>query len=150
METRHCYLLEKDGEIKAFGVLWNQKHYKQYIAVQNSGYMKRLSYFPAFASWGGYAPIPRLYTPLNFPILSLFYAKENDTTDDQLFLSSIAGEIKKNYSIFVTGIAVGHPNHRVYQKIKSFSVQSVVYYVKYNKEIIVDQHRPVHLECGLL
>lgn len=150
LQKGDCYLLEKDGELKAFGALWNQSSYKQYIAIRYSGYMKVLSCFPQASALLGYVPIPPLGMPLNFPMLSLFYAKKNNPIYYRIFLSLIAGEIKKKYTMFLIGMTAEHPNKHIYQRIKSFHLQSAVYYVNYEQNIVFDKGRPIHLECGLL
>lgn len=145
-----CYILEDKGVILAFGALWNQKDYKQYIVTRYSGYMKFFKSFSKITEIMGYIPIPKENEILNFPTLTMFYSKDNDSDYYNLFLYEIAKEIKINYKMFIIGMSKGHPNDAIYKKVRCIKFKSNIYYANNNKDIIIDHNKPVHIECGLL
>lgn len=145
-----CYILEDKGVILAFGALWNQKDYKQYIVTRYSGYMKFFKSFSKITEIMGYIPIPKENEILNFPTLTMFYSKNNDSDYYNLFLYEIAKEIKKNYKMFIIGMSKSHPNDWIYKKIRCIKFKSSIYYANNNKDIIIDHNKFVHIECGLL
>lgn len=150
LSIQDCFILEDKGEIVAFGALWNQKDYKQYIVTRYSGYMKLFRKFSKITEIMGYIPIPRENEILDFPTLTMFYSKDNNCDLYNLFLYKIAGKIKENYSMFVIGMASNHPNNEIYKKIRCIKFNSHIYYANNEKNIVLDKNLPVHIECGLL
>lgn len=138
------------GVILAFGALWNQKDYKQYIVTRYSGYMKFFKSFSKITEIMGYIPIPKENEILNFPTLTMFFSKNNDTDYYNLFLYEIVKEIKVNYKMFIIGMSNSHPNDWIYKKVRCIKFKSNIYYANNNKDIILDYNKPVHIECGLL
>lgn len=145
-----CYILEDQGRILAFGALWDQSDYKQYIVTRYTGYMKFFKRFSKFTEIMGYIPIPKENEILNFPTLTMFYSKDNKSHYYNLFLYEIAKEIKKKYKMFIIGMTATHPNDSIYKKIRCIKFKSCIYYANNGMDIILDHNKPVHIECGLL
>jgi len=61
---------------------------------------------------------------LNFPTLTLFYAKDNSSEYYNIFLKEIAKVIKTNYDMFVIGMC--------------------------SNDMSLDETKRSHIECGLL
>lgn len=150
LSIRDCYILEDKSRILAFGALWDQRDYKQYIVTRYTGYMKFFKKFSKFTEIMGYIPIPKENEILNFPTLTMFYSKDNNSHYYNLFLYEIAKEIRKNYKMFIIGMTASHPNDCIYKKIRSIKFKSSIYYANNDMEIILDHNKPVHIECGLL
>lgn len=145
-----CYLLEQEGTIKAFGALWNQSHYKQYIVTGYQSYMKWMERFSRLPQRLGYIPIPKINTVLDFPTLSFCYAEEGNRAWYELFLTQISREIAKSYPMFLIGMAHNHPHRTSIQSLRSIHFDSHLYYVRYDNDLVPDSDRPIHYECGLL
>lgn len=145
-----CYILENGGSILAFGALWNQTNFKQYVVAKYSDSMKLMCKFSKIAELLGYIQMPKENEILNFPVLSLFYAKNNNQQYYKCFLNEIAVEIKKHYKMFVVGMNTGHPNNEVYKQLKTVNFNSKIYFTKFDNEFMLDENKPFHIECGLL
>lgn len=150
LKEKDCYLMEHKGELVAFGALWNQSAYKQCIVKKYEGYMKWLEKLSGISEFFGYIPIPSKNIPLNFPILSFFYAKNGCKKYYEEFLARISSEIRKEYAIFVIGMTESHPNRDSIQKIRNLHFDSSLYYVTYGSDIKRYTNLPMHFECGLL
>jgi hypothetical protein len=147
---KDCYILEDNGVILAFGALWNQTKYKQYIVTKYAGYMSILSKLSKVTEKFGFIPIPIKNEILDFPTLTLFMSKENNQEYYKCFLNEISRVIKEKYNMFVIGINSNHPNNEVYRKIRSLKFKSNIYFVRYDNEITLDNNKYIHMECGLL
>lgn len=145
-----CYLMERDGEIIAFGALWNQSSYKQYIVTEYQGYMKWMERLSGLFEKLGYIPMPEKNKALDFPSLSFFYAKEGNKDFYEAFLAHICRVIRKDYKMFLIGMAHSHPNRSTIHKLKSIHFDSHLYYVRYDHDLVPDEGIPVHYECALL
>jgi len=150
LKESDCYLMEKDGEIKAFGALWNQSSYKQYIVTEYKSYMKWMEKLSWLFQMLGYIPMPKKNTVLDFPSLSFFYAEAGDKDLYENFLARIGEEVVKQYPMFLIGMAHKHPNRPSIQKMKSIHFDSMLYYVRYDNDLVPEEERPVHCECALL
>lgn len=146
----NCYLTERNGEILAFGALWNQTSYKQYIVKKYNGYMKYLKALSKLSELLGYIQVPKENETLKFPTLSLFYAKNNNRDYYKSFLYNISREVMKEYKFFVIGISGNNPNIDIFKRYKSLNFQSEIYFVKYENHIDIDDNGSVSLECGFL
>jgi hypothetical protein len=147
---KDCYMLEKNGEILAFGALWNQSSYKQYIVEKYNGYMKILKYFSPIAEKFGYIKMPKEKEILDFPTLTLFYSKENNREYYLSFLNNIACEIGEKYGMFIYGISSGHPNNEIFTRLRTINFKSMIFCTAFEKGKRLDMDNHVHLECGLL
>ena len=145
-----CYVLEKDGEFAAFGALWDQTAYRQYIVTRYQGQMTFFKKFSRITEKLGYIPIPKENVPLVFPTLTLFYAKDNQRAYYDYFLYRVAMAVRARYSMFVVGMCSGDPNREVFEALKSIRIRSELYYVYHDEEILLSPEMPVRLECGLL
>ncbi|MBC8060255.1 MAG: hypothetical protein H7Y18_06275 [Clostridiaceae bacterium] len=147
---KDCFILEDEGEILAFGALWNQTGYKQYIVTKYTGFLKILSKFSRITEKLGYIAIPKENEIMDFPILSLFFSKDHNPDYYNCFLSKISEVIKENYKMFVIGINNKDPNNQVYKKLRSIKFKSNIYFVRYDKDITLDEGKNIHIECGFL
>lgn len=150
LKESDCYVMEQGGVIKAFGALWNQSGYKQYIVTEYKGWMAWMEKLSGLFERAGYIPMPKKNEPLVYPALSFFYAQEGDKDLYENFLARICREIQKDYRMFLIGMAHNHPNRPSIQKIRSIHFDSRLYYVRFDSELIPDENIPVHYECALL
>lgn len=145
-----CYVLEKRGEILAFGALWNQKGFKQYIVEGYSKTLKTIQKFSFVSKFFGYIEIPEEGKELDFPMLSFFYSKDGNMEYYSCFLNQIARIIKKSYKMFVIGISSDDPADLLYKKIRSINFKSKIYCADFKDELNFDPATPRRIECGLL
>ncbi|MEL7607010.1 MAG: hypothetical protein AAGU39_13275 [Sedimentibacter saalensis] len=145
-----CYVLEKRGEILAFGALWNQKGFKQYIVKGYSKTLKTIQKFSFATNLLGYIDIPEEGKELDFPMLSFFYSKEGNMEYYNLFINQIAQSMRKKYKMFVIGICDDDPADKLYKKIRTINFKSKIYCADFKDEFIFDPARPRRIECGLL
>lgn len=80
----------------------------------------------------------------------MFFAKDNNRDYYNCFLSQISNIIKETYKIFVIGININHPNNEVYKKLRSLKFKSNIYFIRYDKDITLDESKHIHIACGLL
>ncbi len=145
-----CYILEKRGEILAFGALWNQKGFKQYIVKGYSRTIKMIQKFSFVSGILGYIEIPEEGKELDFPMLSFFYSLEGNMEYYSCFLNQIAQIIKKNYKMFVIGISSDDPADNLYKKIRTINFKSKIYCADFTEEFYFELTKSKHIECGLL
>jgi len=150
LSLKDCYILEHEDDILAFGALWNQTNFKQYVVTKYSYSMKLMCKFSKIAEMLGYIQMPKENEILNFPVLSLFYAKDNNRQYYECFLNDIVDEIKNKYKMFVIGISSSHPNNEVYSRLKNINFKSKIYFTQFDNELRLDEIRQIHFECGLL
>lgn len=150
LSLNDCYILENEDNILAFGALWNQTNFRQYVVTKYSDSMKLMCKFSKIAELLGYIQMPKENEILNFPVLSLFYAKNNNQQYYKCFLNKIAAEIKKHYKMFVIGMSTVHPNNEVYRQLKTVNFNSKIYYTQFDNEFMLDENKLFHIECGLL
>lgn len=112
LARQDCYWLEKDGTCLAFCALWYQSAYKQYVAVRYGGLLKPLSLLPALL---GYPPLPRLRVPLDFPVLSFFYAAGNELLRYRGVLAQVAAKLRARCEMFASGLADGDPREALFR-----------------------------------
>jgi hypothetical protein len=145
-----CYVLEKRGEILAFGALWNQRGFKQYIVEGYSKTLKMIQKFSFISCILGYIEMPEEGKELDFPILSFFYSKDGNMEYYNLFLNQIAQAVRKKYKMFVIGICDDDPADSIYKKIRTINFKSKIYCADFTREFIFDKKRPKRIECGML
>lgn len=145
-----CYVLERRGEILAFGALWNQKDFKQYIVKGYSRTLKIIQKLSFVSRILGYIEIPEEGQELDFPMLSFFYSIDGNMEYYSCFLNQIAQIIKENYKMFVIGISADDPADLLYKKIRTINFKSKIYCADFKDEFYFDLTRPKRIECGLL
>lgn len=151
LNLEDCYVLEKkEGEILAFGVLWNQKGFKQYIVKGYSKTLKMIQKFSFISEILGYIEMPEEGKELDFPILSFFYSKDSNMEIYSLFLNQIAKVIRKKYKLFVIGICDDDPVDRLYKKIRTINFKSKIYCADFSREFNFDKTKSKRIECGML
>lgn len=150
LNMEDCYILETRGEILAFGALWNQKGFKQYIVEGYSKTLKMIRKFSFISGILGYIEIPEEGKELDFPILSFFYSKDGDMEYYNCFLNQIAQAMRKKYKMFVIGVCDDEPSERLYKEIRSINFKSKIYCADFSREFNFDRNRPKRIECGML
>lgn len=145
-----CYLLEDQGEILAFGALWDQRAYKQYIVTRYRRLMQLFRTLAPLFELLGYIAMPRAGKPLAFPTLTLFFARDQDPDLYQQFLHQIAQVIRRRYKMFVIGLGDRDPQRGIYNSLRTIHFESQLYVARHDLDLVLDPGRPVHLECGLL
>lgn len=148
-----CFALRKHGELAAFGALWDQRHYRQYIVKHYGGIYKYLRKAARIFEKSGYIYLPPEGQTANVLTLTLLTAKCSDKTVYRELLSHLAREaIKRNCPIVVAGMSKNNCYYPLYKKLRSVSFDSTIYLMKTreNKTKLPDPNREVHLECGYL
>jgi hypothetical protein len=145
-----CYVLERKGEILAFGALWNQKGFKQYIVEGYSKTLKMIRKFSFISGILGYIEMPEETKELDFPILSFFYSKDGSMEYYNCFLNQIAQSMRKKYKMFVIGISDDDPADKLYKRIRTINFKSKIYCADFSREFNFDKTRQKRIECGML
>jgi hypothetical protein len=149
LKTSDCYIMEKDGEITAFGGLWDQTDYKQYIITKYAGALRGLSKLGRVGEMLGYIPMPKENEVLKFPTLSLFISKDGNKEYYEQFLACVSKEVSKNYKMFVVGVAEKNKMNEIYKKYRCLKFDSLLFLIDFNNKNIALEN-DIHIECGLL
>lgn len=143
-----CYIIERNSEIVAFGALWEQTSYKQYVVTKYNGYMKVLKKLSKFSEWLGYISIPKEDIPLKFPTITLAFSKDNKEGYYKALIQGLAREVEKKYKMFVIGLNSEDTNINIFENMKHLSFDSELYFVKYDRDI--NSELVARMECGML
>ena len=140
------YILQKNDEIVCACALWEQSGFKQYIIKRYNGFMKLARKCYKKTTLLG-RPFPHVGKPLEFPHLTLFFAKNDDATYYKTMLANIENIIAEKYDMFLIGLTKNNAKYTLFEKRKTLSFLSKIY--------IISEETPklsgkMHIECGVL
>ncbi len=147
------YLLLDGDAIIAAGALWNQTEYKQYVVKRYGRLMKLARVMNPLLSALGYIKLPRENEPLDFPMLSFFLCKNDDTDIYRIFLREITHEIAEKYGMFVIGLPREHFAAPILDRLQSISFETELYAIEFpwSKQVYkTPDAKKAFFECGLL
>lgn len=137
----------ENRQILAACALWNQQNVKQYIITGYRGFYRFLKYVPL--KLFGYPNLPKENTPANYASIALLCARNNQPEWAQYLISQVAA-VEDNYDFLMVGLFENNPLNKVFQQIRHIKYQSILYTVQWEKEPLLLDSRPTHLEVGLL
>ncbi len=148
-------LFDEEGkEILATGALWKQNAYKQYIVMHYGGIYKWIRLFSFLFKFMGYPTLPEAGQQLNFSTLSFWAVKDNDIIVFKRFIDNISTYAYEKADILTIGIPDGNPFKEIIETYRRFTYRSLIYSVDWKKNEksipIIDDDKPLYLECGLL
>jgi hypothetical protein len=102
----------------------------------------------------GYPSLPKAGQQLNFSTLSFWAVKDNDKSIFKRFIEEISPYVYKKSDILTIGIPDGNPFKEVIETYRRFTYRSLIYVVDWKKDYksiqMLDNDKPLYLECGLL
>ena len=153
VKLEDMFLLRCSGEIVAFGLLWNQSHYRQNIVTSYGGIMRIVQRISPIVAAGGYIPVPQPGDQADFWVWGLLTVKNNDR---EIYLQLLSGLAKVSKQRGLTTAVLGAVHEGVlYSIIKRFrhlSFDSKIFSVQERIDLktIPDKERSIHLEVGWL
>lgn len=148
-----CFLVRDSGGIAAFGALWDQTAYKQYIVARYRGPMRLARLASPLLRAAGYVPIPPPGTVLKLATLTLLAAREDALAPMAALLSGLAEQAaERGVAILVAGIPKGNWQDALFQNVRHLQFGSKIYYAQAEPLpwLPAGNGHAVHLECGLL
>ena len=148
-----CFMLKKAGTIVAFGSLWDQKHYRQYIVKNYGGIYRYVCKASALFEKIGYIRLPPVGDTADVLTLALMISENGDRKAYRELMSRLAREaLKRGCPIIAAGIARNNHYYPLYKSIKSIGFDSTIFAVEANGNIrpVPDKNREMHMECGWL
>jgi len=148
-----CFVLRKGGELTAFGALWDQKHYRQYIVRHYGGLYRYLRKAARLVEKIGFVYLPPEGETANVLTLTLVSAKDGDRTAYGELISGLAKEaVRRGCPILAAGMSRNNRYYPLYRRIRAIRFDSTVYTAEKtgNRMPVPDPAREIHLEVGCL
>ena len=144
------FILEDGENIIATGALWNQRNYKQYIAIGYKTVYKFVTHCSPLFQLFHYPPLPKMNTIANFAYISFFLCRKNYLNTMRVFLGELA-VTAHDYDFLTVGAVNGDDLGEILASMKSIKVSSKLCIVDFEKNGIVPIHKtPFRFECALL
>jgi hypothetical protein len=143
------YLLEDRSELVAAGALWDQRAFKQYVAIDYKGIYRLAAHCNPLLRVLHYPPLPSINTAANFAQLSFLVCKDSDRFLEQIMLGELAA-VGKMFNFLAIGCAAQDPLSRSLNGLRS---------LKFGSKICMYDHAGVgfspaetipRFECALL
>ena len=150
---KDCYILTKEGEIAAFGALWNQRHYRQFIVKHYGGIYRYLRKAAGITEKLGYIYLPPEGQTAQVLTLTLMTCKDGDAGTYSVLLSNLAKQaIQAGCPILAAGMSKNNHYYQAYRKLRSIRFDSTIFTVDVqgNQLPLPDAAREIHIECGYL
>lgn len=144
------FLLEAGGTIIAAGALWDQRVYKQYIALGYSGAYKLAARCGSVLRAFRYPPLPKTNTSANFAYIGFMLCRKEDAGLTRIFLGELAAKAR-NYDFLTVGAVKGDPSDGVLSAVKSLKIGSKLCVIDYDQNGYMPiTQTPLRFECALL
>lgn len=148
-----CFVLREQGKIAAFGALWDQSGYRQYIVREYRGPMKLARLAGPLLKTMGYIPLPPPGATLPLATLSLLATRDDSPGRLAALLQGMAAAAqRRGYGALVAGTAEGHWQEGLFRGARHLSFGSRIYRIEAGQQAggPAREALPIHLECGLL
>ena len=144
------FILENGDNIVAAGALWDQKTYKQYIALGYEGIYR-------FATVGNpllralrYPTLPKINEAAHFAYISFLLCRDNDSILERALLGEISAAAH-SYDFVTVGAAKGSAMGQYLDSVKSIKIGSRLCNIDYNRSgAAAITETPLRFECALL
>ena len=144
------FLLEDASGIAAAGALWDQRSYKQYIALGYEGAYRVAARLGPLLRLLRYPALPPIGQAADFAYLSFALARGGD---DGLLCELLGGlaEVGQVYGTLVIGAVAGSELDGYLASLRGFSFDSRICNIEFMEIKPTDAFQtPLRLECGLL
>lgn len=138
---------DKNDNIIAACLLWDQNYHKQYIITKYSGIFKYIHKLPT--NFFGYPSFPKENKAVNYASISLFLVRNMDLEIADFFLRNIAAYAKE-YDFLMMGLFEDHPLNNIFKNIRHIKYKSRLYRVNWIDEFFELDDKPISIEVGLL
>ncbi len=147
-----CRAVWHGGCMVAFGALWEQSAYKQYIVKAYHGPMRMARALSPVLGAAGYIPIPPAGDVLRIATLTLMSAAGEDPAIYQALLGGLAEEARRrDIKILVIGLPEGNYQTDIIRPVRHLSFGSHIHLLQDAGETpYAAGGRAPHLECGWL
>jgi hypothetical protein len=147
-----CLAVWHGKRVVAFGALWEQTAYRQYIVKAYHGPMQTARVFSSVLEAAGYIPIPPAGEVLKIATLTLMSAAGEDPGIYRALLGGLA-DMARRRKMKILVIGLPKPNYQsdIFQTVRHLSFGSHIYMLQDTGEPPYSAGRqPLHLECGWL
>jgi hypothetical protein len=147
-----CLAVWRGDQVVAFGSLWDQTQYRQYIVKAYHGYMRAARALSPVLTAAGYIPIPPAGEVLRIATLTLMSAAGEDPVLYRALLGGLAkAAAKRGCKILVIGLPEDNYQTDIIRPVRHLSFGSQIYYLQDAGEApYAANGRIPHLECGWL
>lgn len=155
LRSEDCFVLydtDHPEQILAFGALWDQSGYRQYIVKRYRGIMRLAHLASPIAERIGYIPIPPCNQTFSLSTLSLLSARDANPEYLAILIRRLSIEAKdRGIGILVAGVADDNWQRGLIHPVKSISFGSNIFLAqKHPVKSQIPKGLPIHIECGLL
>lgn len=154
LSYKDFYLMKnKNGEILACGVLWEQLDHKQLIVKGYSPKYKILSLLAnQFLNAFHLPSLPLENGMVKYSTLSFALSKDDDPDYFESFVRKISHEVPNEHGFFVYSATQNTVQAQKALRISPFKYKSFVYLVDWDKSAFYDPlfEKPLYIECALL
>lgn len=147
-----CLAAWRGEQVVAFGSLWEQTDYRQYIVKAYHGPMRAARALSPVLAAAGYIPIPPAGEVLRIATLTLMSAAEEDPGLYRALLGGLAAQARRRgIQILVIGLPEDNYQTGIIRSVRHLSFGSQIYFLQELGEVpYAAGGRPSHLECGWL
>ena len=144
------FLLEDGDKIIAAGALWNQRTYKQYIALGYHGINKLASGHNPLLRLLRYPALPKINTAANFAYISFMLYRKDNLDTARIFLGEIASAAR-GYDFITIGAVSEDKIGMLLNSAKNIKIGSKLCRIDYHKNSPEQKYKtPFWFECALL
>lgn len=143
------HLHNRNNEIVAACVVWNQQKTKQYKVSGYKGLYRFSPYIPSRLF--GYPRFPKPNTNCDYLTYAFLRARDNDPAIAEILIRKTS-QLFPQADFLMLGLHASSPFNTIFENIKHIKYQSRFYTVSWEKEDLYKPHPdiPIGLETGLL
>jgi len=150
LQISDFFILEDKGEIIAAGALWDQRSYKQYIALGYHGASKLAAHCSPPLRFFRYPPLPKVNAAANFAYISFMLSRKNNPGAERIFLGELAAAARR-YDFLAIGAVNGDKLREILNAVKNIKIGSKLCAIDYDKQSSLPIYEtPFRFECALL
>jgi hypothetical protein len=143
-------IMEDDGDIVAAGALWDQRSYRQYMAVRYGGAYRLAACCSPLLRLLHCVPLPKKNAAANFAYVSFLLCRNDSRGAVQAFLGELAA-VGRGHDFLAIGAVNGSKLEEALAGARSIKIGSKLCEIDYGKGGSALAHKtPPRFECALL
>jgi hypothetical protein len=144
------FLLENGAEIAAAGALWDQRAYKQCVALGYYGAYRFAAHCNPLLRLLRYPPLPPKNTPARFAYISFLLDRKDHPDAARIFLGELAAAAR-GYDFLTVGAVKGDELGTRLDAVRSIKIGSRLCVIDYDRNGAAPVYKtPPRFECALL
>ncbi len=144
------FLLEDGEKIIAAGAVWDQRAYKQYVALGYSGAYKLAAHCNPLLRFFCYPPLPRTNTAANFAYISFLLCHKDNLDVMRIFMGELAATARA-YDFLTIGAVDGDDVEMLLNAVKNINISSRLCNIDFGENGSVPIYKtPFRFECAFL